>query len=79
MQYHKQQKEYAAFYRAALLYLAYISQESLPRELRLALAVDVSLAALLGDDVYNFGELLLHPIVSGVRRAWGEGCGRVWG
>ena len=29
-----------------------------------ALAVDVSLAALLGEGVYNFGELLLHPIVS---------------
>lgn len=27
--------------------------------------MDISLAALLGDDVYNFGELLLHPIVSG--------------
>lgn len=29
-----------------------------------SLAVDISLAALLGEDVYNFGELLLHPIVS---------------
>ena len=27
------------------------------------LAVDISLAGLLGDNVYNFGELLLHPIV----------------
>ena len=26
--------------------------------------MDVSLAALLGDDVYNFGELLLHPLVA---------------
>ena len=29
-----------------------------------SLAVDISLAALLGDKVYSFGELLLHPIVS---------------
>ena len=29
-----------------------------------ALAVDISLAALLGKDVYSFGELLIHPIVS---------------
>jgi len=29
-----------------------------------ALAVDISLAALLGENIYNFGELLLHPIVS---------------
>ena len=28
-----------------------------------SLAVDISLAALLGDKIYNFGELLLHPIV----------------
>ena len=34
-----------------------------PRVLQ-AMAVDISLAALLGEDVYNFGELLLHPIVS---------------
>ena len=30
------------------------------------MAVDISLAALLGEDVYSFGELLLHPIVSGL-------------
>ena len=29
-----------------------------------ALAVDIALAALLGANVYGFGELLLHPIVS---------------
>ena len=64
MQYHKEQKEFAAFYRSALMYLAFVSQEALPADFRLTLAVDVSLAALLGEDVYNFGELLLHPIVS---------------
>ena len=26
--------------------------------------MDISLAALLGKNIYNFGELLLHPIVS---------------
>lgn len=29
------------------------------------LAFDLSLSALLGDNIYNFGELLAHPIVSG--------------
>ncbi len=33
------------------------------RRARQSLAVDISLAALLGDNIYNFGELLLHPIV----------------
>jgi hypothetical protein len=32
--------------------------------------VDISLAALLGEDVYNFGELLLHPIVSCIHFLW---------
>ncbi|KAI3438613.1 hypothetical protein D9Q98_001036 [Chlorella vulgaris] len=62
--YHKQQKEYAQYYRATLMYLAYVSQDTLPQEFRQALAVDISLAALLGEDVYNFGELLLHPIIN---------------
>ncbi|KAI7728311.1 hypothetical protein M8C21_015078, partial [Ambrosia artemisiifolia] len=30
----------------------------------LDLAFDLSLSALLGDNIYNFGELLAHPIVS---------------
>ena len=33
-----------------------------------SLAVDISLAALLGDNIYNFGELLLHPIVRPANR-----------
>ena len=58
------------------MYLAYVSQDSLPPDFRRALAVDVSLAALLGEDVYNFGELLLHPIVSaGGSRGGGGGGG----
>ena len=33
------------------------------------LAVDISLAALLGKDVYSFGELLQHPIVRALQHA----------
>lgn len=60
---HKAQQDYAKFYKATLLYLAFVSSDSLAHDFKLALAVDVSLAALLGKGVYNFGELLLHPIV----------------
>ena len=63
MQYYKDKADYAAFYRAALKYLAYTPLESLSKEFAEAVAVDVSLAGLLGDDVYNFGELLVHPVV----------------
>jgi len=60
---HKANSDYAKFYKATLQYLAFVSSDELPRDFKLALAVDVSLAALLGEGVLNFGELLLHPIV----------------
>lgn len=63
-QYHKSCQEFAEFYKNALLYLAYISVESLSTSFKLDLAFDLSLAALLGDNIYNFGELLAHPIMT---------------
>ena len=56
-------RNFDEFYKSSLLYLAYVTTEDLPADFRLALAVDISLAALLGEGVFNFGELLLHPIV----------------
>ena len=63
-QYHKVHRNFDDFYKNSLLYLSYVSTETLPSDYKLSLAVDVSLAALLGEGVLNFGELLLHPIVS---------------
>lgn len=37
--------------------------EDLTEEERLARAYDLSVAALVSDSIYNFGELLLHPIL----------------
>ncbi|KAF3616823.1 26S proteasome non-ATPase regulatory subunit 13 -like protein B [Capsicum annuum] len=62
-QYHKARQEFADFYKSALLYLAYTSVESLSESFKLDLAFDLSLSALLGDNIYNFGELLAHPII----------------
>ncbi|KAI3787168.1 hypothetical protein L1987_41429 [Smallanthus sonchifolius] len=62
-QYHKSRQEFAEFYKSALLYLAYTSVESLSDSFKLDLAFDLSLSALLGENVYNFGELLAHPII----------------
>ncbi|KAK4400971.1 26S proteasome non-ATPase regulatory subunitA [Sesamum angolense] len=73
-QYHKSRQEFAEFYRSALLYLAYTSVESLSESFKLDLAFDLSLSALLGENIYNFGELLAHPIVnkksSGTKVEW---------
>eukprot|EP00850_Spirogloea_muscicola_P017939 SM000159S01770 [mRNA] locus=s159:118653:121113:- [translate_table: standard] len=62
-QYFKSKQDFAEFYKSGLLYLAYTSVEDLLKSFKLDLAVDLSLAALLGENIYNFGELLAHPIV----------------
>ncbi|XP_008805479.1 26S proteasome non-ATPase regulatory subunit 13 homolog B-like [Phoenix dactylifera] len=72
-QYHKSRQEFAEFYKNALLYLAYMSVESLSESFKLDLAFDLSLSALLGDNIYNFGELLAHPIINcllGTKAEW---------
>ncbi|GLT91279.1 hypothetical protein SLE2022_091740 [Rubroshorea leprosula] len=72
-QYHKDRQEFAEFYKNALLYLAYTSVDSLSDSFKLDLASDLSLSALLGDNIYNFGELLAHPIIKsllGTRVEW---------
>jgi len=63
--YYKAKGEYVPFYRNSLLYLACIDVEKdLTAEDRLIRAHDLSIAALLGDEIYNFGELLMHPILA---------------
>ncbi|KAF6157761.1 hypothetical protein GIB67_021940 [Kingdonia uniflora] len=72
-QYHKSRQEFADFYKSSLLYLAYTSLESLSETFKLDLAFDLSLSALLGDNIYNFGELLAHPIIQsliGTKAEW---------
>ncbi|XP_075477643.1 26S proteasome non-ATPase regulatory subunit 13 homolog B-like [Primulina tabacum] len=62
-QFHKFRQEFAEFYKSALLYLAYTSVESFSESFKLDLAFDLSLSALLGENIYNFGELLAHPLI----------------
>lgn len=72
-QYHKARQEFAEFYKSTLLYLAYTTVESLSDTFKLDLAFDLSLSALLGDNIYNFGELLAHPIINslvGTKAEW---------
>ncbi|GAA97254.1 uncharacterized protein L969DRAFT_84311 [Mixia osmundae IAM 14324] len=63
--YHKAKAEYAGYYKNSLLYLACITVETdLDAADRLQRAHDLAIAALLGDSIYNFGELLTHQILS---------------
>lgn len=71
--YYKAKHEFASYYRNALLYLACVdSSELTPADLETR-AYDLSIAALVSDSIYNFGELLLHPILDSLVRtqhAW---------
>lgn len=63
--YYKAKAEYANYYKNSLLYLACVNVETdLTDADRVQRAHDLSISALLGDTIYNFGELLLHPILS---------------
>ncbi|KAJ9647035.1 26S proteasome regulatory subunit [Coniosporium tulheliwenetii] len=62
-EYYKAKHEFAAYYKSALLYLACIDLSTLSPTDRQARAYDLSVAALVSDSIYNFGELLLHPIL----------------
>ncbi|KAI1175314.1 hypothetical protein F4777DRAFT_337175 [Nemania sp. FL0916] len=61
--YYKANADFASYYRNALLYLACIDLASLSPLERKARAYDLGIAALVSDSIYNFGELLLHPIL----------------
>ena len=50
--------EYVPYYRNSLLYLACIELSEIETEERILRAHDLSIAALLGDAIYNFGELV---------------------
>lgn len=62
-EYYKVNREFASYYKNALLFLACIDLEDLDTRERQSRAYDLSIAALVSDSIYNFGELLLHPIL----------------
>ncbi|EPS33250.1 hypothetical protein PDE_08212 [Penicillium oxalicum 114-2] len=61
--YYHAKQEFASFYKNALLYLACIDLKDLSETERASRAYNLSVAALASDSIYNFGELLLHPIL----------------
>lgn len=72
--YHKAKAEYADYYRNYFLFLACIHVDAeMSKAEQVQCAHDLSISALLGDTIYNFGELLLHPILAslqGSEYAW---------
>ncbi|PPQ77177.1 hypothetical protein CVT24_009880 [Panaeolus cyanescens] len=72
--YYKAKAEYAPYYKNSLLYLACVDiEKDMSSDERLARAHDLSISAFLGDTIYNFGELLMHPILdtlNGTQYEW---------
>ena len=61
------------FYASALLYLGNTPIESLAISMRQALALDVAVAALVGEGLFNFGEVNSQPVIAaliGTQHAW---------
>jgi len=66
-QYYRIQGDHAQYYRTALRFLGCIELNTLSLEAQQQHAFFLGLAALLGDGVYNLGELLAHPILETLR------------
>ncbi|KAK0071590.1 hypothetical protein PV325_012642 [Microctonus aethiopoides] len=67
------QGKHAEYYRTALRYLGCIELDTLSKQEQEQHAFFLGLAALLGDGVYNIGELLAHPVLQSLRgtpNAW---------
>jgi len=72
-EYHKQRGTPAEFYQNGQLYLSYTLLETIPDFQKRLLAFDLSLAALVGEGIYNFGELLSQPVLEtlkGTQHEW---------
>ncbi|PAV91577.1 hypothetical protein WR25_10889 isoform C [Diploscapter pachys] len=61
--------DFAGYYREALRYLGVEDANKLTHEEKHCEAVLVGFAALLGEGVYNFGELLAHPILQSLNNS----------
>lgn len=72
-EYHKVVGTPSEFFKNALQFLAYTTPESLAEVEQHQWAFDIGIAALVGQDIYNFGEVLSHTIVTsleGGEHAW---------
>ena len=62
--YYQSKADFTSYYKNALLYLACVQESDLSKEEQETRAYNLSIAALISETIYNFGELLLHPILN---------------
>lgn len=72
--YYQSKQDFTSYYRNSLLYLACVDSSELTPQEKQQRAYNLALAALVSDQIYNFGELLLHPILDAIKpphpQAW---------
>jgi 26S proteasome regulatory subunit N9 len=61
--YYKRVGPAGAFHTSVMQFLAHTPFNTLPRHKRLVMALDVVMAALVADDVFNFGDVLRYEVV----------------
>ncbi|KAF0301171.1 26S proteasome non-ATPase regulatory subunit 13 [Amphibalanus amphitrite] len=71
--YYKQAGMHAQYFRTALRFLGCTELDELEPVQKQEYAFYLALAALLGEGIYNFGELLAHPILQSL-----EGTSHAW-
>ncbi|KAK3384795.1 hypothetical protein B0H63DRAFT_559523 [Podospora didyma] len=76
--YYQAKMDFGSYYRNALLYLACIDIKQLSPAERRSRAYDLSVAALVSTSIYNFGELLLHPILDALSEPGADGSDLKW-
>lgn len=62
-EYHKLMGNHADYYRDALRFLGCVDVSEIPPSEQADRAFSIGLAAILGKEIYNFGELLAHPVL----------------
>lgn len=62
-EYYKVQGPPSEYFRSALAFLSYTPFDALQRDEQVQWALDVSVAALVGRDIYDFGQVLAHEAV----------------
>lgn len=60
---HKVTKNFSQCYKDWIMYLAYTSINEIPEANRAAIAVDITVCAIIADDNCGFGELIRQPII----------------
>lgn len=63
MYFHKAKSHASLFFKNALLFLGYTDLDSISHQDQIALASDLALSALVGEDIFNFGELVIFPLI----------------